>query len=233
METGRSTWLLEAGAVLLKDLRCEIRTRHTLNSVLLFSVACVVLVSFVLGGFAPGEDLSSAVYACLLWIIILFSSSTGMTRSFLREEDGGTAVLLRLSSRPSAVFMGKTAFNALLLLGINGLSVPFFVFMVGLRVHSPFWFVLNIFMGVVGLAGASTLVAAMICKAQARGTLFAALSFPVLIPLVMAAVKGCERSINPAAVGWEEPLQLLLFLFAFTGAMVTASVMLFSFVWSE
>ena len=47
----------------------------------------------------------------LLWIILLFSVAAGLPRTFVQEEETQTAMALRLSATPSALFCGKLLYN--------------------------------------------------------------------------------------------------------------------------
>jgi len=85
--------------------------------------------------------------------------------------------------------------------------------------------------GVVGLAGASTIVAAIISKARVKGPLFGALAFPILMPLLLLEVRGTSMAIEGAP--WSEISTYLLGLVGFTGAMITASFLLFDAVWES
>src|SRR6202140_3343156 len=81
--------------------------------------------------------------------------------------------------------------------------------------------------GGVGLAAGSTLVAAIIAQARGKGTLFAVLSFPVLLPLLLLAVE-LTRGAFAGGPGGMALMQLLLY----DGAVTTAGLMLFPVVWN-
>jgi heme exporter protein B len=76
---------------------------------------------------------------------------------------------------------------------------------------------------------ATTLIAAIIARASVKGALFAVLSFPLLAPLLVVAIKGTALALEGA--GWDRgaaPLQVLL---AYAVAMFVASLFLFGSVW--
>jgi heme exporter protein B len=99
--------------------------------------------------------------------------------------------------------------------------------MVQLPVASPGLLVTVLAAGAVGLAAASTLVAVMVAQARARGTLFAVLLFPVLVPLLVMAVALTREAVSgePAAVGL---LQLVLY----DASVIVAGLMLFPAMWN-
>ena len=96
---------------------------------------------------------------------------------------------------------------------------------------SPAVFVLIVLVGVAGLAGGSTIVAAIISKARVKGPLFGALAFPILMPLLLLEVRATTLALEGAA--WSDVSTYVWGLVGFTGAMVTASFLLFDAVWES
>lgn len=219
-----SAWLAEAVAVLSKDLRSELRTKYALNAIVMFAVVTLAAVSFAVGQFGIGNDIRSA----FLWIVLFFSAMSGLGRVFIKEEDAGTVQVLRLAARSSVVYAGKLAFNTLLLFVLALIVVPLFVVLMGLQVVDVPLFAGVLLLGTAGLAGASTIIAAMIAKASAKGELFAVLAFPILLPLLITSIGGTRNALD--GNGGAGELQLL---FSYLVAMVTISLMLFDFVWND
>ena len=76
--TESSTYLSEAVAIWLRDLRGEFRTRYAVNAILMFAVTTLIAVSFSIGSFRIGEADKPFLYAVLLWIILVFSALSGL-----------------------------------------------------------------------------------------------------------------------------------------------------------
>ncbi len=229
-QTGSSTYLNEATAIWLRDLRGEFRTRYAVNAILMFAVTTLIAVSFSIGSFRIGEAEQPFLYAVLLWIILVFSALSGLSRSFVKEEEAGTMDVLKLSARPQAVFLGKLFFNLTLLGALELIVVPSFILMMNYKIESPGLFAAMIISGGFGLGAGTTIVAAMIAQASARGALFSVLSFPLLLPLMITAIKGCERAAvgtNPG--GWPE----VRIAAAYTVIMIITSLFLFPLIWEE
>jgi heme exporter protein B len=214
-------------AVLAKDLRLELRTRYALNTILMFGITTLAVVSFSLGQ----SGLSPKVLAAVFWIIMFFSAMSALAQVFVREEEAGTALALKLSADPTAVYLGKLLFNLVLLTVMSAIVTPLFFIFTDAPTGGMGLMVLTLALGIICLCAASTLVAAIISKAAMKGALFAVLSFPILIlPLIMlveatAGVWGAADAGSIAA-----PVQGL---FAYAVVMITASLMLFRFVWRE
>ncbi len=215
--------------VLKKDLQCEFRTRYALNAILLFGVTTLTVVSFSIGQ----KSLQPSVYSALLWIILFFSAMSGLAQVFIREEEAKTATILKLTSDPTAIYLGKLMFNFILLAILEVLISPLFVVFTDATIVNLPLFILILFLGACGLAGATTLIAAIISKASVKGALFAVLSFPILLPLLIGAIKATTVVFSEKAVEtamFTPEVQLLL---SYAVVMITASLLLFEFVWEE
>ena len=230
MQTGLLTYLNKAGAVWLRDVRSEFRTRYAINAIIMFAFTTLVAVSFSLGSFRIAESDKPFLYATLLWIILVFSALSGLSRSFVKEEEAHTIDVLKLAADPISVFLGKLLFNLLLLLLLELLIVPAFVIFMDYTIHHYGYFITMIITGGIGLGAGTTIVAAMIARANVRGALFSALSFPLLFPLMIISMKGCEKAALASPIqGWHE----VNIAVAYSIIMITASVMLFPIVWEE
>lgn len=227
MRTGHFLLLKRSCAVLQKDLRVEFRTRYAYNTLMMFAVTVLVTVSFSVGGMI----LESEIAAALLWVILFFSAMAGLSRTFVQEEESGTVVALKLAADPEPVYLGKLLFNIVVLFSIAAVVVPLFLIILNLSVAMPLSFVLVVLLGCLGLAGASTILAAIVAKAAAKGALLTVLAFPVLLPLLIGAISATRSTLAGVPLEVLRPdLGLLLF---YNGMMVTASLLLFDYVWNE
>jgi heme exporter protein B len=224
-------WLHGALAVFLKDARLELRTRFALNALGLFVAAAVFLLRFALGD----GPVAAPVAAALLWVVILFAATVGLGRAFVVEEERGTVLLLQLTLRPSAVYGGKLLFNAALQLALNGAAALLFLVLVAPPVAAPGLLTATLALGALGLAGATTLLSAVIARTASSGPLLAVLAFPVLVPLLFSAVRATRLAFEPGAAGaaWIEAQADLTALVGYAGLAVTASFLLFDYVWRD
>jgi len=227
METVSSGWAKPSAAVLKKDFKSELRTRYALNAILLFAITTLVIISFSMAQFGQKSDLM----AILLWVVLFFSAMSGLSRSFVREEETRTIIALKLSTPSLEVYLGKLAFNLTLLGILDLIIVPGFLLLMGVKVGNFALMALVILLGSIGLGGASTIIAAIISKAGAKGALFPVLAFPILMPLLIIAIEATEMALTGKTIAQAFP-QLRL-LISYTVVMITVSLMLFDFVWNE
>ena len=230
MQIESLTYLKEAKAIWLRDLRSEFRTRYAINAILMFAFTTLIAVSFSLGSFRIADSDKPFLYAALLWIILIFSALSGLARSFVKEEEAHTIDILKLAARPQAIFLGKLFFNLTLLGILEILIVPSFVILMGYKIENPLYFAIMILSGGLSLSAGTTIVAAMIARASVRGALFSALSFPLLFPLMITSIKGCEKAATNIGVhGWHE----VKIAVAYFVIMITISLFLFPLVWED
>ena len=231
METSFSRWAAEVGAVFLKDARTEFRTRAAVNAILLFALTTLMVVSLSLTTQGLAVGMRAHLLSALLWIVLFFSGISGLPRVFVKEEDARTVMALRLAGRPAIIFVGKLLFNVALLLGVTVVVVPLYLVLLDPQVRDWARFLAILILGVGGLAGAATLLSALVAKTGNRSSLFAGLAFPVLLPLLVCAINGSFGAFVGTQPG--EVRSYLVVLAAYLVATVTASLMLFGYVWDE
>jgi heme exporter protein B len=221
------SWTTKVWAITRKDVIFEFRTRFAINSIIMFALVTLTAISFALGVL----EVSKEILAALFWIILFFAAMSGLAQVFIKEEESGTAMILKLSADGTVIFFGKFLFNMLLLVLLSILVVPLYI--VFLNVTPADWliFLAGLILGIFGLSGATTIIAAVVAKASAKGALFTVLSFPVLLPLLVAVIEITKVAFIGGSGGFSDvsdPFQLLI---AYDIVMVTISVMLFDFVW--
>lgn len=211
-----------------KEILSEFRTRYALNALMMFVITTLSIILFSLGG----ETVSSDVLCGLLWIVIFFSAMSGLSRSFVAEEERGTVMTLQLMTHSTTVFIGKLVYNCLLALALNvfiGFAYQVVVPDFTIKSQSIFW--TAIIMGSIGLASASTILAAIIAKANTKGTLFPVLAFPILLPLLLTTINATKLAADGAF--FTEALQEFQILLSFSVVIVTVSLLLFEHVWKD
>ena len=217
----------QALAICRKDFNSEIRTRYSVNGLVMFIIVVISIIKFSLGE----EKLSNELHAGLLWIIIFFANSNGLSRVFVAEEDRGTSFVLKLTANSKAVLLGKLIFNTALSFIINTFVVFLFLVTMNFTINSFGLFILTIALGNFGLSAVMTIIAALISKSSSKGTLYPVLSFPLLLPLMLTAINATWLSIEGTDAGqlWGE-IQIMV---SYSIVIITASFLLFDLVWND
>ena len=215
-------------SIFSKEIASELRTRYALNALLMFVVTTLAIIVFSLGS----EHVPIEIYCGTLWVIIFFSAMSGLSRTFVTEEERGTTLLLQLITSSNSVLLGKLLYNFLLNLIISVFTaLSYQVIFEDFVIKTGLIFWVTILLGTMGLASASTILAAIVAKANAKGTLFPVLSFPVLVPILLTAIKSTILSVEGGT--FTEALPDFQVLLSFTVVIITVSILLFDFVWKD
>ena len=220
--------ILPAIAVLRKDFRSELRTRYALNALIMFVVTTLSIILFAIGN----ESASPEILAGVLWIVIFFSTMSGLSRSFVSEEERGTVMTLQLIARPLTVYAGKLMFNFLLLAALNLFTVSLYLVLItNFTVGTYSIFLVTLLLGTLGLAASSTIIAAIIAKANTRGTLYPVLSFPILLPLLLTVIHSTKLAVQ--GLQFAEAAGDLNVLLSYLVVILAVSYVLFDVIWKE
>lgn len=216
-------------SLVLKDIQSELRTRYALNALLMFVVTAVATILFALRSDQP----SSTVLAGMYWVVVFFTAMSSLSRIFVSEEERGTTMTLQLVASPSVVYFGKLLFNTLLTLAlIVAVTVLYTIVFSGFFViKTPSIFFVTVGLGSLGFASAATIIAAIVAKANTRGTLYPVLSFPILIVLLMTVMNATTRALDGEP--FSEALGDFQVLVGYFLVMIGGSYLLFDFVWKD
>ncbi|HDM36564.1 MAG TPA: heme ABC transporter permease [Candidatus Syntrophoarchaeum butanivorans] len=178
-----------------KDLLLEFRSRETLNSMLLFALLALMLMSF---GTGASDAVVRAVGATFLWMVIIFVGMIGVFRAFTSEEERGTLDGLRLAPiSAESILLGKIVYNFLLLFMVELIIFPLFIVMLDYPLEGSFLMgLLVLTLGVAGFAVVSTAISALILNARARELLFPVILLPIIFPLLSSAIHGLKTVLN-------------------------------------
>ncbi len=215
-------------AVFRKEIAMEFRSRIALSALFLFMVITISTIAFT----TAGEKIEKYIASALLWIVLFFGSMTGLSRTFVMEEERGTSLLLKLSSRPIEVFFGKLLFTMTLSMSLSILGAGLFLFFLpSLIIGNMMLYWIMVIILSVCMASAITAIAAIISKANGKGALFPVLSFPVLLPPALLGIEALSMAIHGANVS--EAGSTIIVLLSYAGIMISVSSLLFEFIWNE
>lgn len=175
--------------VLWKDLLIEWRARSRTVALLSFAYTILLLFAFAIGPDAAALRQHAGAY---LWLGLLLCSSLLLDRTMRTEfEAGAIQSLMLVPVSASGLFFGKALANTLQLWLVGAVSVPLvFIVCDASLTESVGLMVLTLGMGSAGLAAPGTLYAAMIARLSGRQLLLPLMLFPLVVPVVVAAVKS-------------------------------------------
>jgi heme exporter protein B len=174
-------------ALVWKDLLVELRGREMLGAMVVFALITIVTLNFAFDLTSEDREVSGAGG---LWIAFLFAGMLGLGRSLAVERDRGTLEGLALCPVDGGIiFLGKLISNFLFIAIVQLISLPVFAGLYNLPALSPVLLLIAV-AGAVGFAGLGTLFSAVASGSRSREILMPLLLFPLMIPVVIAAVRA-------------------------------------------
>ena len=221
-------YLRVVGAIVSKDIAAEMRSRDLLGSMLIFSLLVILIFNFALE-----LDLRTrqTVTAGVLWVTFAFAGTLGLNRSMAIEKDRGCldGLLLAPVDR-SALYFGKVFSNLLFMIIVEAIILPLYSLLYNVNLFHP-GLIGVVLLGSIGYVVIGTLLSAMAVQARTRDILLPILLFPVVLPVLVAAVKATTGILE--GLPFEEFKAWLSLLIAYDGIFLGVAIVLFDYVVEE
>jgi heme exporter protein B len=223
-----SAYLRAVWAILWKDLAAELRGREMLSAMLVFALLVILIFNFALELDAKTR---ATVTAGVLWVTFAFAGTLGLNRSMAMEKDRGCldGLLLTPVDR-SAIYFGKSLSNLVFMLVVEAIVLPVYSLLYNTNLFDP-GLILVILLGSIGYVSVGTLLSSMAVQTRTRDILLPILLFPVVLPVLIAAVKASSGFLQdvPAA----EIMPWLNILIVYDIIFTAVAFMVFDFVVEE
>jgi heme exporter protein B len=193
----KGNFIKAIGAVVWKDLRAEFRSRELFSAMLVFSLLIILIFNFAL---ELDVKTRQSVTAGVLWSTFAFAGTLGLNRSMAIEKDRGCldGLLLAPVDR-SAIYFGKVISNLVFMLIVEMIVLPVYSVLYNVNLFQP-GLLLVILLGSIGFVAVGTLLSAMSVQTRTRDILLPILLFPVVIPVLLAAVKASSGFLTGAEI---------------------------------
>ncbi|HAV77080.1 MAG TPA: cytochrome C biogenesis protein [Anaerolineae bacterium] len=224
----KGNFIKAVSAVVWKDLQAEFRSRELFSAMLVFSLLIILIFNFALE-----LDITTrrSVTSGVLWATFAFAGTLGLNRSMAIEKDRGCldGLLLAPVDR-SAIYFGKVISNLTFMLIVEIIVLPVYSVLYNVNLFHP-GLLLVILLGSIGYVGVGTLLAAMSVQTRTRDILLPILLFPVVIPVLLAAVKASAGFLE--GLEFSEILSPLSLLIAYDVIFISVAFMVFDNVVEE
>ena len=215
-------------AIVHKDIIAELRTKEMFSSMFVFALLVIVIFNFA---FELRVANVKQVAPGVLWVTFTFAGMLGLNRSFILEKDKGCleGLLLAPVDR-SAIYFGKMLGNLIFMSVVEAIVLPIFWVLFNPPLFSPA-LIPVIVLGTLGFAGVGTLFSAIAVHTRAREVMLPILLFPIVVPLMIAAVKITGGLLDGQPLS--EMRNWLNLLVGFDVIFLTVSYMTFDYVVEE
>ena len=202
------SWFSQVGVLLWKDLRVEFRSKELIYTMAFFAVMVVLMFSF--GFLREGKDGAMVspgeIAPGFLFIAVIFAGTLGLSRAFDREREGDTMRALLLSPVPrSAIALGKALAITTFILVVEALVVPLLWILFDAPMFAdPLALIAILFLAALGFGTIGSVFASMLLRSRSRDVLLPVVLYPILVPLLIAGVKGTGEIVSggPDALFW-------------------------------
>ena len=154
---------------------------------LVFALLVILIFNFAI---ELQPTLRTTITPGVLWVTFAFAGTLGLNRSMAIEKDRGCldGLLLAPVDR-SAIYFGKALGNLAFMLIIAMIVLPIYSLLYNINILIP-GLLLVVLLGSIGYVAVGTLLSSMAVQTRTRKVLLPVLLFPVIVPVLLAAVKA-------------------------------------------
>ena len=205
--------------VVRKEFIVSLRQRAAIASMLMFTLTTLASISLAVQGAALEPELLSA----LMWVIIFFAASS-IDQTFNDEA----ITMLKVYGNGQVILFGKMIYSLMSLAVMAIFLIPLFIILFDCEVNDPLILII-ISLGLIGIASAGTLIAAISSLASVKSGLFPILLFPIILPSFMPAISLTSK----AFVGAETSISLIIEMAIFDAILIVTVSILFDSLWYD
>jgi len=171
---------------------------------------------------------TSVIWGALFWITILFTIINTVAKSFIGGRKGKDIYYYSIVS-PQLIILSKIIYNFLLGTILSSAGFILFALFLNNPVANLSLFFLLIILTSWGFAASLTLLSGIAAKADNSNILMAVLSFPVVISILLTAVKVTKNILD--GIDPTFSMDELASLLAINCLVTAASYLLFPYLW--
>jgi len=212
--------------LLRKEFILELRRKSVIAGLglYLFSLIFICYLTFNL----KENVISPYTWSALFWLTILFSVVNSVAKSFIGEKKGVFIYLYTVAS-PQQIIISKIIYNTLLCWLISVAGYMLFSVFIFNPVQDSVVFMAVLLLASIGFSTSLSLISGIASKANNSNVLMAVLSFPVVISILLMAVRATKNALDgiDRAASTDELLNLLA-INCIAGAL---GYILFPYIW--
>ena len=173
-------------------------------------------------------SLSEATWSALFWLVILFSVINSVAKSFIGENKGLAIYYYSIAS-PQAIIVSKILYNTVLCFVLSLSGYFLFELFIDNPIQDHFTFLITLFLTSIGFASSLSLISGISSKANNSNILMAVLSFPLLISILLMAIKITKNVLDGLDPSFSQ--DELFNLLAINCILSGLAYLLFPYIW--
>ena len=200
------------------------RQQNPITGILLYLGSTIFAAYMAFKGYVSVE-----VWNALFWIILLFTSISAISKSFIQEERRSHYYFFLC--KPFEIIIAKLIYSFFYLFIISLISLIIYTVLLGNPIVNYPLFILNLVLGCIGLSGAFTMVSSIAFRTSNRSIMMAVLGFPVIIPVLVLSISNSFKILDSYVL-----MQIqgnLTALFSVDVIIIALTFILFPFTWKS
>ena len=212
--------------LLLYQFRSEFRKKSIFFSLLLYLVSLVFINYLALG--IQNRSLAPGIWSALFWVALLSALVNAVAKSFINDKPGALGYLYTLAS-PEQIIVAKIVYGFLLCLGISFAGYFFFSLWLSNPIEDAPLFFLTLLLTSFGFSATLSILSAIASKTNNGSMVMAILSFPIIIGILLMAIKITKNCIDGLDRSVSSDELLILTSINLLAAAIT--YLLFPYIW--
>jgi len=209
-----------------KEFVLELRRKAVISGISLYLV-CIIFICYLTFSLRQ-NSINEATWSALFWLSILFANVNAIAKSFIGEKKGMLIYYYSIAS-PQAIILSKIIYNVVLSGLLSLMGYLLFSIFIDDPVQDKWLFLLVLLLSSCGFSACLSLISAIASKTSNSNILMAVLSFPVIISLLLMAIKITKNALDGLARS--ESNDELINLLAINSIMVALAYLLFPYIW--
>lgn len=212
--------------LLQKEITLELRRKSIISGIGLYlgSLVFICYLTFRL----TQASIAEATWSALFWLTILFCVINSVAKSFIGEKKGVAIYYYSLAS-PQVIIISKILYNTILCFILSLSGYLLFNVFIDNAVKDHLLFIGTLMLTSIGFSASLSLLAGISAKANNSNVLMAVLSFPVVIGILLMAIKITKNVID--GLDRSNSYDELLNLVAINCIMTALAYLLFPYIW--
>jgi heme exporter protein B len=212
--------------LLKKEFVLELRRKSVISglALYLFSLVFICYLTFSL----KQNIISPVTWSALFWLTVLFSVVNSVAKSFIGEKKGALIYYYMIAS-PQQIIISKIIYNTILCLVISLAAYFLFSVFIFNPIQDQVIFISAMVLTSIGFSASLSFISGIAAKANNSNVLMAVLSFPVVISILLIAVRVTKNAVDgiDRAASYDELLNLVA-INCIAGAL---AYVLFPYIW--
>jgi heme exporter protein B len=212
--------------LLKKEFTLELRRRAVISAIGLYLISLVFICYFT---FTLRQNvITETTWSALFWLTILFSVVNSVAKSFIGDKKGLSTYYFTIASAQE-IIVSKILYNLILSFLLTLVGYAVFAVLIGNPVKDHFLFLVVLLLTSWGFSASLSLISGIASKANNSNVVMAVLSFPVIIGILVMAIKATKNVLDglDRSASYDELLNLL----AINCIMATLAYLLFPYIW--